>query len=37
MNGISIDEATVTGISTIADTWIHLSYIVQDGERNRAR
>jgi len=36
MNGISTDEATATGISTIADTWIHLSYIVQDGERNRA-
>ena len=25
-----------TGISTIADTWIHVSYVVQDGERNRA-
>ena len=36
MDGISTDEATATGISTIADTWIHLSYIVQDGERNRA-
>ena len=36
MNGLSTDEATATGISTIADTWIHLSYIVQDGERNRA-
>ncbi len=36
MNGISTDEATATGISTIADTWIHVSYIVQDGERNRA-
>lgn len=36
MNGISTDEATATGISTIADTWIHLSYLVQDGERNRA-
>ena len=36
MNGISTDEATATGISTIADTWIHLSYVVQDGERNRA-
>jgi circadian clock protein KaiC len=35
MNGISTDEATATGISTIADTWIHLSYVVQDGERNR--
>lgn len=36
MTGISTDEATATGISTIADTWIHLSYVVQDGERNRA-
>jgi circadian clock protein KaiC len=36
MNGLSTDEATATGISTIADTWIHLSYVVQDGERNRA-
>ncbi|MES1255154.1 MAG: circadian clock protein KaiC [Acidobacteriota bacterium] len=36
MNGISTDESTATGISTIADTWIHLSYVVQDGERNRA-
>jgi circadian clock protein KaiC len=36
MEGISTDEATATGISTIADTWIHLSYVVRDGERNRA-
>ena len=36
LEGISTDEATATGISTIADTWIHLSYHVQDGERNRA-
>jgi circadian clock protein KaiC len=36
MEGLSTEEATATGISTIADTWIHLSYIVQDGERNRA-
>lgn len=36
MDGISVDEATATGISTIADTWIHVSYLVQDGERNRA-
>ena len=34
--GFTADEATATGISTIADTWIHVSYIVQDGERNRA-
>ncbi|MDQ6718460.1 MAG: circadian clock protein KaiC [Gemmatimonadota bacterium] len=36
MDGVKTDEATATGISTIADTWIHLSYVVQDGERNRA-
>lgn len=36
MDGISTNEETATGISTIADTWIHLSYVVQDGERNRA-
>lgn len=36
LDGLATDEATATGISTIADTWIHLSYIVQDGERNRA-
>lgn len=36
LDGINTDEQTATGISTIADTWIHMSYIVQDGERNRA-
>jgi circadian clock protein KaiC len=36
MEGIKTDEATATGISTIADTWIHVSYVVADGERNRA-
>ena len=36
MDGLSTDEAMATGISTIADTWIHLSYVVHDGERNRA-
>jgi circadian clock protein KaiC len=36
MDGLNTDEATATGISTIADTWIHMSYVVQDGERNRA-
>jgi len=35
-NGFATDVATATGISTIADTWIHVSYIEQDGERNRA-
>jgi circadian clock protein KaiC len=29
-------EATPIEISTIADTWIHLSYMVKAGERNRA-
>jgi circadian clock protein KaiC len=36
MSGMGTDEDTATGISVIADTWIHLSYVVQDGERNRA-
>lgn len=29
-------EATPIHISTVADTWIHVSYMVQGGERNRA-
>ena len=29
-------ESTPMEISTIADTWIHLSYVVHAGERNRA-
>jgi len=29
-------EGTDLQVSTIADTWIHLSYLVQGGERNRA-
>jgi circadian clock protein KaiC len=29
-------EATPLQISTIADTWMHLSYVVHAGERNRA-
>jgi circadian clock protein KaiC len=29
-------ETSVSHVSTIADTWLHLSYIVQNGERNRA-
>jgi circadian clock protein KaiC len=36
LDGLNTDEATATGISTMADTWIHVSYVVQDGERNRA-
>jgi circadian clock protein KaiC len=29
-------EATDLQIATIADTWIHLSYLIRSGERNRA-
>jgi circadian clock protein KaiC len=29
-------ESTNLQVSTIADTWIHLSYLVRSGERNRA-
>lgn len=29
-------EATPLPISTIADTWIHLSYVIRAGERNRS-
>lgn len=29
-------ETTETQISTIADTWMHLSYVASGGERNRA-
>lgn len=29
-------EATELQVSTLADTWLHLSYVVQGGERNRA-
>jgi circadian clock protein KaiC len=37
LNEISGDSATDTSlhISTLADTWIHLNYVVQAGERNR--
>jgi circadian clock protein KaiC len=31
-----LSEATPLQISTLADTWIHLSYLVRGGERNRA-
>lgn len=36
LDGPDVGEATATGISTIADTWIHVSYVVNEGERNRA-
>jgi circadian clock protein KaiC len=29
------DESTAVQISTIADTWIHVAYLVKAGERNR--
>jgi circadian clock protein KaiC len=29
-------EISASRVSTIADTWIHVSYIANDGERNRA-
>ncbi len=29
------DESTAVQISTIADTWIHVAYLVKGGERNR--
>ena len=32
----TLAESTETQISTIADTWIHLSYVAAGGERNRA-
>lgn len=35
-DGPDVGEVTATGISTIADTWIHVSYVVNEGERNRA-
>ena len=35
-HGDSRIEGTPLEVSTVADTWIHLSYAVQAGERNRA-
>lgn len=29
-------ESSASHVSTIADVWLHLSYVVQNGERNRA-
>jgi circadian clock protein KaiC len=34
--GDPLVEASEIAISTIADTWIHLSFVAQAGERNRA-
>ena len=30
------ETTTSAGVSTLVDTWIHLSYVIQGGERNRA-
>ncbi len=35
-NSLPLNEETPLNISTIADTWIHVSYVNQGGERNRA-
>jgi circadian clock protein KaiC len=35
-NAAPLAEKTPIGISTIADTWMHVSYVSQGGERNRA-
>jgi circadian clock protein KaiC len=35
-NSAPLSEETPLGISTIADTWMHVSYVVHAGERNRA-
>lgn len=35
-NSEPLSEQTPLGISTIADTWMHVSYVVHGGERNRA-
>jgi circadian clock protein KaiC len=35
-NRAPLSEETPIGISTIADTWMHLSYVNNGGERNRA-
>jgi len=35
-NALPLSEQTPLNISTIADTWIHVSYVSQGGERNRA-
>jgi circadian clock protein KaiC len=35
-NAAPLSEETPIGISTIADTWMHVSYVSDGGERNRA-
>lgn len=34
-SGLDLEQSPV-GLSTVADTWLHLSYLDQGGERNRA-
>lgn len=34
--GDGVLDETVRGLPTVADTWLHLSYVVRNGERNRA-
>lgn len=34
--GEGVLDETARGLPTVADTWIHLSYVVRNGERNRA-
>jgi circadian clock protein KaiC len=36
MNMVGAAELSASLISTIADTWVHVSYIARDGERNRS-
>ena len=31
-----VQELSASNVSTIADTWIHVSYLAREGERNRA-
>src|SRR5438876_877001 len=35
-NQAPLSEETPIGVSTIADTWMHVSYVSHGGERNRA-
>ena len=35
-NPLPLTEQTALNVSTIADTWMHVSYVSQGGERNRA-
>jgi circadian clock protein KaiC len=36
VNSATSIEDTLSGVSTIADTWVHVSYVAREGERNRA-